>query len=139
MLVSMSAGVALAQEHIALPPVNLGGTSFMDGLGGPGLMNRVPLTLYAASRFVGPSGQRLPGRNRLLTLSAIAHAVYSPSIPLFGGYWGLEILVPAAYIDLMTRRRGGPPSASGTSPSARSSSSSRTRLSSVASSFTAWT
>jgi hypothetical protein len=94
--------VAIAQQHIALPPVDLGQTSFMDGLGGPGLMNRVPLTLYEASRVVGPNGQTLPGRNRLLTLSALAHAVYSPSTPLIGGYGGLEVLVPAAYIDLMT-------------------------------------
>jgi hypothetical protein len=98
-----SAAVALAQEHVSLPPVNLGGTSFMDGLGGPGFMNRVPLDLYTASRLVGPDGQRVPGDNRLLALSAIAHAVYSPAIPFFGGgYWGLEVLVPAAYIELTT-------------------------------------
>jgi hypothetical protein len=102
-----SAAASLAQEHVSLPPVNLGGTSFMDGLGGPGFMNRVPLDLYEASRFIGPDGHTVPGHNRLLSLSAIAHAVYSPSIPVFGGYWGVEVLVPAASIELTTPQGRG--------------------------------
>jgi hypothetical protein len=39
---------AYAQEHIALPPVNLGGSSFMDGVGGPGLLVRVALGVFCA-------------------------------------------------------------------------------------------
>jgi hypothetical protein len=34
----MGSRPALAQQHIALPPVNLGETSFLDGEGGPGLL-----------------------------------------------------------------------------------------------------
>jgi hypothetical protein len=40
-----------AQEHIALPPVNLGGSSFMDGVGGPGLLVREALGVFSAPRF----------------------------------------------------------------------------------------
>ncbi|HTB72215.1 MAG TPA: transporter [Polyangiaceae bacterium] len=101
-LVTGSPAVALAQPHIALPPVNIGGTSFMDGLGGPGLMNRLPLQLYVAPRTVGPEGRALPGNNRLVSYSATAHAVYSPSTKFFDSYWGFEVLLPAAHIDLTT-------------------------------------
>jgi hypothetical protein len=102
LLVLTSAGGAVGQQHIPLPPVDIGQTSFMDGLGGPGVMTRLPLTLYEASRVVGPNGHTLPGRNRLLSLSGMAHVVYSPATHLLGGYGGLEVLVPAAYIDQMT-------------------------------------
>lgn len=53
-IVSMVPRQAAAQpQHIALPPVNLGQTSFMDGLGGPGLMTRVPVDLYNAPASPG--------------------------------------------------------------------------------------
>jgi hypothetical protein len=42
---------AQAQEHIALPPVNLGGTSFMDGVGGPGLLVRVGALQLVANAY----------------------------------------------------------------------------------------
>ncbi len=85
---------ALAQQHIALPPVNLGETSFLDGEGGPGLLTHEPVDLYKAPRSAGPSGETLPGRNTTVTLSALTHLLYSPPIPVFDGYWGVEILVP---------------------------------------------
>src|ERR1700690_4176879 len=45
-----------AQEHVALPPVNLGGSSFMDAIGGPGLWVRQATEVYEAQRFVGSNG-----------------------------------------------------------------------------------
>jgi hypothetical protein len=38
-----------AQEHVALPPVNLGGSSFMDGFGGPA-SSKVAAMLRTRSR-----------------------------------------------------------------------------------------
>jgi hypothetical protein len=52
-----------AQEHIALPPVNLGGSSFMDAVGGPGLLVRLAVGVYEAQRFVGANGADTPGSN----------------------------------------------------------------------------
>ena len=46
-----------AQEHIALPAVNLGGSSFMDAVGSPGLLVRQAVGVYEAQRFVGPRKQ----------------------------------------------------------------------------------
>jgi hypothetical protein len=93
---------AVAQQHIALPPVNLGETSFLDGEGGPGLLTHEPVTLYKAPRFAGPSGETLPGRNTTVSLSGLTHLGYTPPIPVFGGYWGVEILVPVVFVDVAT-------------------------------------
>jgi hypothetical protein len=98
----LGSGSAFAQQHVALPPVNLGETSFLDGEGGPGFLTHEPVALYEASRSVGPSGETLPGRNTLVTLSALTHLGYSPPVPVFGGYWGVEVLVPVVFLDVRT-------------------------------------
>jgi hypothetical protein len=101
-LVSMAPWPAAGQQHIALPPVNLGETSFMDGQGGPGLLTHVPAALYRAPRFTGPSGETLSGSNTLVTLSELTHLGYSPPIQVLGGYWGVEVLVPVVFVDMTT-------------------------------------
>ena len=93
---------AFAQQHVALPPVNLGASSFVDGPGGPGFFARVPLALYTASRFVGSTGQTLPGNNTLVTLTKITHVAYTPPFKVLGGYLGVEVLVPVVFVDLTT-------------------------------------
>lgn len=100
-LVGLTSGLAAGQPHIALPPINLGQTSFLDGQGGPGLMTRVPVDLYDAPRFDGAGGQTLPGDNALLTLTELTHLAYSP-LRVFGGYLGIEILVPVVFVHLGT-------------------------------------
>ena len=52
-----------AQQHIALPAVNLGASSFMDAVGGPGLLVRQAVEVYEARRFVGSNGADTPGSN----------------------------------------------------------------------------
>lgn len=74
----------------------------MDGLGGPGLFTRLPLTLYHAPSFTGPRGQTLPGANVLTTLSAFAHLAYTPPFRVLGGYLGLELLIPFVFAHLTT-------------------------------------
>src|ERR1700735_2416676 len=67
-----------AQEHVALPPVNLGGSSFMDGVGGPGLLVREALGLFSASRFTDASGNPVPGQNTIAAFAAITLLGYTP-------------------------------------------------------------
>jgi hypothetical protein len=94
--------LSMAQQHIALPPVNLGASSFMDGPGGPGLMTREVVTAFDAPRFAGADGQTIPGRNTLATLTEITHVAYAPPTKVLGEYWGVEILVPVAMVDVAT-------------------------------------
>jgi hypothetical protein len=58
----LSASRSEAQPHVALPPVNLGGSSFMDAPGGPGLVGQEEVGGSEATRFTNGSGAGLPGR-----------------------------------------------------------------------------
>jgi hypothetical protein len=91
-----------AQEHIALPPVNLGGTSFMDGVGGPGLVVREDVGLYDAWRFTNASGAAIPGQNTLFALTSITLVGYMPPFKVLGGNWGVEVLLPLVHAHLTT-------------------------------------
>jgi hypothetical protein len=91
-----------AQEHIALPPVNLGGSSFMDGVGGPGLLVREALGVFDASRFTDASGNAVPGQNTLFALTSATLVAYMPPLKVLGGSWGVEVLMPVVYAGLTT-------------------------------------
>ena len=91
-----------AQEHIALPPVNLGGSSFMDGVGGPGLLVREALGVFSAPRFTDASGNAVPGQNAIVAFASITLLGYMPQFKVLGGNWGVEVLVPAVHADLTT-------------------------------------
>jgi hypothetical protein len=96
-------GLASAQaEHIALPPVNLGATSFMDGAGGPGLLAREALGLYEAQRVADQSGNTVPGPHTVLAFTSVNHLAYGVPVKVLGGYWGFEILVPAVDLQITT-------------------------------------
>jgi hypothetical protein len=100
-----------AQPHIALPPVNLGGTSLMDGVGGPGLLLREGLGVFDAHRFTDAAGARIPGNNGLFAFTSTTLVAYMPPFTVFGGHWGVEVLVPVVYAHLTTP--GGSGSATG--------------------------
>jgi hypothetical protein len=91
-----------AQEHIALPPVNLGGSSFMDGVGGPGLLVREALGVFGAPRFTDASGDAVPGQNTVVAFTSTTLVGYMPPFKVLGGNWGVELLVPVVHADLTT-------------------------------------
>jgi hypothetical protein len=98
---------ARAQEHIALPPVNLGGTSFMDGVGGPGLLLREGPGVFDAQRFTDANGAAVPGNNSLFAFSSITLAAYMPPFKVLGGNWGVEVLVPVVNAHVTTPAGSG--------------------------------
>jgi len=91
-----------AQEHVALPAVNLGGSSFMDAVGGPGLLVRQAVGVYEAQRFVGSNGADTPGPNSVFAFTSITHLAYLAPFKVLGGYWGGEVLVPVVYASVTT-------------------------------------
>jgi hypothetical protein len=96
-----------AQEHIALPSVNLGGSSFMDAIGGPGLLVRQAVGVYEAQRVVGSHGADTPGSNSVFAFTSITHVAYAAPFKVFGGYWGGEVLVPVVYASVTTPAGSG--------------------------------
>ena len=102
--VLLSVGPARAFD---LPPVNLGATSFLDGAppSGPGLYFQQYLQYYTADEFKNKDGDRaLPPfvtKNDLDVWVSLTQLVYqSDQELLWGGKWGMNLIVPYVSINL---------------------------------------
>jgi hypothetical protein len=78
--------VARAGSPIPQPPVDLGGTSFLDGEAMPGGLFEV-----IGNGYVAPT---------LWTGSVTLHPAYVTNLPLAGGLLGVEALIPVAILHL---------------------------------------
>jgi len=87
---------------VSLPPVNLGDTNFVDGPANPGWFFEQVIDLYHAGQIDDANGEKVPGRNKLSTVTFITHLAYFTRYKLFGGYIGAEVLLPVAGADLDT-------------------------------------
>jgi hypothetical protein len=85
---------------VSLPPVNLGQTSFEDGVANPGWFFEEIMEYYHAGQFNDSGGAREPGQNDLTTAAAITHLAYFSDYKLLGGYIGAEALVPLVDVNL---------------------------------------
>jgi Protein involved in meta-pathway of phenol degradation len=99
--VVLSAGYAKAAD-IALPPMNLGDTSFQDGIAFPGLLVEEMIGYYHGNQINDANGDKIPGNNKLSTISANTHVAYITNYKILGGYYGAELLLPLADVDLDT-------------------------------------
>ena len=93
--------LVLGQE-VALPPVNLGESNFLDGIAGPGLLFEQTIEYYRANRFTDSKGNKIPGSNTLENWLSLTHLAYLTKLKILGGYYGFEALLPAALLDLDT-------------------------------------
>lgn len=96
-----AAGHVLAAD-IPLPPVNLGDTSFEDGIAFPGWLAEETIGYYHAGQFNDHQGEKIPGSNKLTSVSATTHIAYISNLRLLDGFYGAEILLPLADVDLDT-------------------------------------
>jgi hypothetical protein len=96
-----AAGHVLAAD-IPLPPVNLGDTSFEDGIAFPGWLAEETFGYYHAGQLNDHQGDTIPGSNKLTSVSATTHLAYISHLRLLDGFYGAEILLPLADVDLDT-------------------------------------
>src|SRR3954465_12257025 len=90
-----------AAAQVAMPPVNMGGTSFNDGVAGPGvLIEPGVIEYFHASHFVDAKGETISGRNTVNALGNLLHIGYITTHQILGGFWGTEMLVPVASLDI---------------------------------------
>ncbi len=88
-------------DAVALPPMNLGNTSFLDGVAAPGFLFELGTSYYHATKFRDNAGHAAPGNPRIDAAAIVPHIAYiSPDISLFGGNVGGEILFPLVYTNL---------------------------------------
>ena len=97
--IAVGAEVAMAQ---GLPSVNLGFTSFLDGAppAGPGFYFQQYLQYYTSDEFKDDSGDEIPLLGDLDVWVSLSQLLYQSDQPvLFGGKWGLDLIVPVILID----------------------------------------
>jgi hypothetical protein len=87
-------------QHVVQPPVNLGLTNFLDGQAFPGLLVEQYVDYYDAYKFNDNDGNKIPGKNKLNSLSFVTHLAYITHKKLLGGYVGFEAVVPIVYLDI---------------------------------------
>lgn len=109
LLVSTVPAIANAQ-HVPLPPVNLGGSSFVDGAGGPGVMAELLTTAKRAERFTDGSGETLPGNRSLTAFAVLPHVVLALPGSVLGFPYAADVVVPIVHVavrDGDDKARGG--------------------------------
>lgn len=99
--------VLLAERTAAqsLPPVNLGLTSFCDGLppAGPGFYYQQYFQFYSADSFKDDDGDDLdvPDQPSIDVWASLNQFIYQSNQELFfGGKWGIDLIVPIVGTDL---------------------------------------
>jgi len=87
--------------NVSLPQVNLGASNFQDALAKPDAwLFQETLTYFNAEDFNDHNGNTRPGDNSVTSKVAMTHFAYISDKKLFGGYYGAEILLPYADVDL---------------------------------------
>jgi hypothetical protein len=97
---ALGAEVAMAQ---ALPPVNLGFTSFLDGAppAGPGFYFQQYVQYFSSREFKDESGDEIPLLGDLDLWISLSQLLYQSNQPvLFGGKWGIDVIIPVVSIDV---------------------------------------
>jgi hypothetical protein len=87
---------------LPLPPVNLGDTNFQDGIAFPGWLVEQSFGYYRARDFKDSNGNDIPGSNRLTAYTSLTHVAWLCECKLLGGFYGAEVLLPAAHLDFDT-------------------------------------
>ena len=82
----------------ALPPVNLGHTSFMDGVAGPGTLVEQSFIQYKASEFIDSDKNDI-AEGDLTTTSLVTLIAHISDVKVMGAYYGAEILIPTVNVD----------------------------------------
>ncbi|MDO8721362.1 MAG: transporter [Syntrophales bacterium] len=97
----LCAGYASA-DNIQLPPVNLGVSSFQDGIAFPGWLVEESIGYYHAGQFNSHQGDKIPGSNEITTVSATTQIAYLSKVRMFGGFVGAQLILPLVDIDMNT-------------------------------------
>jgi hypothetical protein len=100
--ISIFVPFATYPQEVALPSVNLGGTNFLDGVAGPGLLLEETVEYYHGKRFKDFKGEKIPGNNSVESWVSLTHVAYLTKWKILGGYYGIEALLPIVRVDLDT-------------------------------------
>jgi len=88
-----------AQEHVSEPPVNLGDTSFLDGIGGPGELAETIGDAEHSRAIVDGAGHKVRGTGQVNSILSLTHGAWLSNDRILGGWYGTEVVVAAAHVN----------------------------------------
>ena len=92
------------QSHVAEPSVNLGDSSFLNGIGGPGFLTEQMNDFEHDGRITNSSGQTEPGSGSVNNVSGLSHVAWLAHQRVLGGW---QTSSDAAVMAGKEARRGG--------------------------------
>src|SRR5271169_3520902 len=100
MLIGVQSVSLLGQSrHISGPAVNLGDTSFLDGLAGPGLVVEQIGDAAHDGRITDSAGNAVPGAGAVNSISGLTHIAWLSPKQVFGAWYGVEVVISAAHVN----------------------------------------
>lgn len=102
LVVALAAVAPVARAQVTLPAVNLGDTSFEDGIAFPGVLVEEILGYASANQFRDVHGEKVPGSNSVTAISGVTHVAWISDWRLLGANYGVEVLLPLVDVDLRT-------------------------------------
>ncbi len=89
-----------ARCEAVLPPVNLGDSTFQDGIAGPGVMLQQTLSAYRAGTSRDGNGDPLHQAPKVTSVALLTQVSYLSEHRVLGAHWGGEVIVPFAHVRL---------------------------------------
>lgn len=86
-----------ARADVTLPPVNLGDSTFQDGMAGPGGLFQQTLSAYRADRSRDGGGHRNASSPDVASVALLTQVSYLSERRVLGAYWGGEVIVPVVH------------------------------------------
>jgi hypothetical protein len=97
----------VAQTHVAEPVVNLGDTSFLDGIAGPGVVIEEIGDGSHAGTVVDGSGSPIAGLGAVNSISGLTHIAWLTHKTIMSGSYGTEVVAAAAHVNVGSSGQAG--------------------------------
>lgn len=86
-------------QQPSLPAVNLGDTSFLDGIGNPGWLFEEIGQAVHDDKTLDQNGNSLPQNTDVNSGTSLTHLAWLSGRQIMGAWYGAEVLLPLAYVD----------------------------------------
>jgi len=97
----------LAQSHVGEPAVNLGDTSFLDGIAGPGIVIETIGDGAHEGRIADGAGNPIAGAGAVNSISDLTHVAWLTHKTILGGWYGTEVVSAAAHVNAGSTGQSG--------------------------------